>query len=242
MSRWIVAAITVIVVIPSSSHAGLFDGFEDGDYTSDPAWSLASFTDGSFVNVATDPVDASNLALSIHGTDTGHRGLEMFDLSTPSQQFDLTYRIMGTQTRLDFRTILTTSAGVSIEAWLQMKPTRDYTLFRFGAPGYDQTANQIQIFDEFPDSEWWDVHAWYDPGSNLITATLADAGGILATHTLTPSIDWNVAGDFTGMLIIAQETPNQWIDDIHLQSVPEPSTTLLLILATGALLARRRRS
>ena len=228
MSLRCLIAIVVITLIQSVAKANFFDGFEDGDYTSGPAWSLTPSTGASFVNVATDPVNPGNLALSVHGTDKGHRGLESFDLLVPSEQFDLTYRIMGTQTRLDFRTILTTNTGVTIQAWLQMKPTRDYTLFRFGAPGYDQIANQIQIFNEFPDSEWWDVHTWYDPSSNLITATLADSTGILATHTLTPDIDWSTAGDFTGMLILAQETPDQWIDDIYLQNFPKPSTALLV--------------
>jgi len=213
------------------------ESFEDGNYSSDPAWSYAAYTTSSFVGVAPDPLDASNLALRVHGTDTGHRGLTTSDVNIPSAGLDWTFRVMGNQYRMDMRNILRSDAGTAIEVWLQMKPTRSYTLFRFGAPGYDAKDNQLAVRGSFPNSEWWDVHVWYDSSGNRLNATVADHTGILSEHSYQPLFDWAGAGTFNKMTVVAQETVWQWTDDIMVQSIPEPAT--LFMLALGGLVALR---
>ena len=159
--------ICLFTITPSYAVIEIFDGFEDGDYTSNPQWTPSNLPYGTAFVSVDDPVNLDNYALKVHGTDQAH-----YTLDTPANAtfagFDLSMEFLATN-GLDYGPhFLIGNENEWIAFFLSSKLNIMMSEFTDGGPGprYDYTASCPSISP----NTWLHLHMWHDVESDLIKA------------------------------------------------------------------------
>lgn len=240
---WFLPIVVIALALnPLLASAGIIDNFEDGDTTNNPFWNVSNPA-GNHV-VASDPLRANNLVLHIHGTGQAHRRLSLFGdvIDNPWSGFDFSveYSVDPLVPSWDFFYTLAGGGYVLRDRILNTNdPSNSKVLFNYAST--DPLAD-VSIPGETPLDEWWRMHVWHDPLANAITSEVRriSDGQLMAANSFTPSVDLSALQ--IGFLSLEVESTNtQYIDNISLGVVPEPSTALLFGLATGFAFLQRKR-
>jgi len=229
------------VISGSIVRADLIDNFEDGDATQNPAWQQLTAV-GPY-SVVADPLRSGNQVLQAHGANSGHlflttpasidwQGFSLsFEYMTGDNNYgpwfmvgDETYTLGTRFTRgtsnptFNGRWYIADNAELSPE-WLTRDPN---------APNYI-----------LPASEWLRIQIVHDPNDGLIHGSIIriSDGALLQERTYSPITSVPLSS-ITSVTIGIEETPWQYVDNIYL--TPEPSTALLLGMASLFPLRRRR--
>lgn len=238
--------LAALVVMPSPARADLFDGFEDGDYTSNPPWEVVNLQ--GTAAVAPDPIGPDEFALRGYGSPAAHHLLAT-DVAMSWNGFHASHEFLAT--------------GESYSSWLSvndsLEPATQTTLaihFRHNSDMGNisrfvvverSESDQILHMQEIPAAdvplnEWLLLSMWHDPGAGLVCANVhpASGGAAIAELSFTPTIaDLGSAPPVSVVTIGFEETAWQYIDDVSL--VPEPATFVLIALSGLAFLRRRLR-
>lgn len=237
----------LLLTVPTSVLASLVDDFEDGDYTTDPTWTVNPETPFGDTQVVTDPLRPPNLVLAGYGTETGHRLLETPLSPTPWANFGVAAEMLTLNG--DVSLAVGVSWGVagdlpdpyySFGFRIQREPGWTTTLLHAREYYGDRTifVDYEAYFDEDPTGSWWHFHAWYDQPSQLVRMEVrsADDASLIFDHAFAPFSDPTTWPSFDHAIIGFEETSWSYLDNIWV--IPEPSTVLLLVV--GALLPLRR--
>ena len=253
MKRSILVMLTFYVVLGFSvnTYADLFDGFEDGDTTNNPTWTVTNPV-GTH-SVVSDPYRTGNLVLSVIGTNTAHRELYTqvnmltngfrfeveYAASSSADQFNLILALDGED---DFilRTMIASAAWLPSSggetAWLLAQNPNNSSEWSVQDPSYPVIPSQ-------PLGEWWKIALWNEPSTETVIGEIRKVSdnSLVWTRTVSfPSISSNEY--IHGVRLAIEETDWQYLDNISL--VPTPGAVILgsIGLTFSGWLCRRKRT
>ena len=196
----------------------LFDDFEDGNYTSSPAW-VDSHHRGSFA-IVSDPEGSGGYSLRIVGTATAHQEIES-TLPAPVswKGFYLSADFFATNTNYYHPVIRVDSdSGFHIRGRIHMDIGKDPSLRVY----LDENGTEQEISVPSPTdvNKWWRMELWHDTYSNLIKfrITIRDKGTLICNHSIQPASDLENLSRITSVSIAVEEIYNQYIDNVTLKS------------------------
>jgi hypothetical protein len=221
----VLAVLLGLIVAPC--YADLFDDFEDGDYTSNPAWTVVEA--GGSAAIVPDPLTPPNLVLEgVGGTLNPHRLRTPVDM--PVLWFDLSFDLLVLDGPFDFAFLL--------EGLAPDSDALEFRLHGAGGPGvsldfsYQGHYFAASISLEFG-GDWHTVHIWQGPDDYSVSFEVSGAlSGVFS------GVDLSTAPDRASVSIAFQEVNPQYVDNIHVMNIPEPSAAILLIVA-GVIVLRR---
>lgn len=239
-----VLAIVLLLVFTGQASAAVVtitDGFDDGNYTSNPAWDaeegvFSIINSGS--NYALEAASGTNYAISLPLTDIA-------DESSVDLALNWRHQFAGANQQ-------------EVEIMLSSSVTGDaYTFYaspanRFGPPE-DKTGffiqpssggNKLGPAGETLTSEttaFRTIHIVYDPSGDQITFTINE--GETDEHTMTTA-NFEGFGTLDTLTIHSNvNTANHYIDDVSItyNAIPEPGSFGIFALMGGLLGLRRQR-
>ncbi len=249
MKKHVMVMLSVVVFTAGSvASAAVYENFEDGDYTNNPAWWVD--LDMGADEISNDPVRQDNLVWKAYATETGHRVLKTNVSGIPWDTFDVSLEYMAS-TSGNFHGIwkLETEGaidGITFGLWYDPKKSpgfSDYAhlwIHDYGLTEYLWTYTLIPI-GNIPRDQWLKLHSWYDVSAELVRveARILETDVLLGQVSRQSVLDLSEMGEVDVLGIDIGETNWQYMDNINL--TPEPATLALLLLGGLALLRGRRR-
>lgn len=249
-----VAALTIAV--GPALAVGVYDGFEDGDWTANPAWVDGDAGYGIDGGIVADPVRSGNLAWKAMSSDAWCK-LWMKDFTPiPWSGFIASVEFLPTTSQysagLDVEDVYDCSPGNPREEGFVLRVDYDpsrwpQALFELsqnripygGLPEYHQTYKTFFDGSLMPANEWTRIRLWHDASAGLIRGDIRKVSdnSLIVELSFTPI---SVGGSKPlADLGIAVRFPSwQYMDNATL--TPEPASLSLLAFGGLPLMWRRR--
>ena len=231
----------VFLMFTGISFSAIFDDFEDGDYTNNPAWWVsASVGDGLITN---DPVRPNNLAWKAYGRDTAHQIISTDVGGVAWDSFDMSLEYKASDSgNFHGAWFLEPEAGVAgsfrMGLWHDTSKDPDARLYiiEYG-PSVQDIRTWIPI-GNIPRNQWLKFHSWYDIDSDLMISELRilNTDMLIGQVSITPYMNLSQAGDIDVLSIGIEETNWQYMDNVVL--VPEPCS--LILISCGCFFLRKK--
>jgi hypothetical protein len=240
----LVGVAVLIMWLSGPAHADFFDGFEDGNYTSNPVWTLGNAPYGA-ASVQADPVRVGNLAVQIHGSEEAHVVLDT-SVNTPYAGFDASMEFLTTNAS-DYYPVLEVRND---NVYISLGFARDYpqygdlvpTLYLGEYVAGTDWVNHGVVTDNISANTWYNLHMWNDVGTGRVYGELGTLdGSVLASVDFLPVTDLLGQTSISSLRIATQESTWQYLDNVELSQVPVPGAVLLGFLGLGAAGVKLRR-
>jgi hypothetical protein len=208
-----VANVSIAVSTPQPVCV-IFDGFEDGDYTSNPPWEVVNPVGEA--SVVADPVRPGNLALCGYGPHETDHSLST-DVTLPWRGFDLSGEFYATQSL--YGSVFRVAGDNTL---LSLYLISHSWSFAFGVGSWIDGVEEWHISDltqgEVPLNTWLRVRLWHDPETMLVhlELRLATDDTLIIEDSFLPSVDLAARSPIQSVGIGLEETGWECIDNICL--------------------------
>lgn len=180
--------ILTILLIASMAHPtfALSDGFEDGDYTSDPTWQVINPV--GTVSVEPDPIRLDNLALKIRGTDQAHHVLST-TVDQPFAAFDFSAEFLPTTYMYHPAIGVVSNQYLSIELYCAPPPrkllVREMVWYDTGPVEYFHSTDITSLSP----NTWFRLHLWHDIENDQVHGEVRQVSdnSLIAGFAFTPA-------------------------------------------------------
>jgi len=235
----VVMLIAVLAVCECAS-ANLYDGFEDGDTTSSPPWTVTN--PAGTHSVVSDPFRTDNLVLEAIGTRTAHRELYTpLYMPTSGFYFEAEYAVSSSADEFSLILALDGESDFLLRTWIKSTaPSSGHTGWLLAQNPHNSSEWLVQDpdYSEIPDQpldEWWKIALWNEPTTEIVTGEIRKVSdnSLVWTRTVSlPSISSNEY-IYGARLAIEEVTGSQYLDNVALRVVPTPSAILLGSIGLG---------
>ncbi len=216
------------------------DGFEDGDYTSNPAWVVGRDVGGAAVEP--DPWRSGNLALKMCGTESAHRT----HLTAVSTSYDaFVFEIECAAATANFGPMFRLGTAPGHNIGMRLVPDGADTLWLFAL----DAGSSAEWLAKDPDAptipaqpvaEWWRIRLWHDACTAGVQGEIRRVSDdSLVCVRACPDSDPLPSYPIGNIYLEAEENDWQYFDNVMLD-VPEPGSLALLCAAGVPMLLRRR--
>ncbi|MBN1514617.1 MAG: hypothetical protein JXB13_21550 [Phycisphaerae bacterium] len=240
-------AVLLVCTCGSIASANVYDGFEDGDYTNNPTWTVVPIPDVTgAAEVVADPVRPGNLVLAGYGQESRHYGLTTW-VAMPWTSFDMSMDILTLANDFNPKIVVRrnppepSNPDYIVDVQVRREPTASFSQLRIVEYAEDHPAHLDHRvdFDADPMGDWWRVHAWYDDTDNQIKVEIRRVvdDSLVLSHSLTPAADLSLEPPIEALDVGFEKTSWSYMDNVTL--VPEPSSIVFVGLGCAAIRKRR---
>lgn len=218
--KFVYSVVTCFVLAAVSPvPASLLDDFEDGDYTTDPVWTL--YNQQGDANIVADPIRPDNLVVAMFGSLEGQHTLQT-DMAAPFYGFDVSADVLISDSSCyptvqlrNWATITTIGVGIypdHVPPQLMIYEDNRHW-------GGVETSHWVDI-SALPLNTWLRLRLWHDPAAGLLRAEirLVSDGSLLAEHSAIPTLDILNIPPISVAYIGAARQPLTYIDNIRFSS------------------------
>ncbi len=240
----VLLGILISFVVSTRAFAVLVDDFEDGDATANPIWTV-TVNAGSDA-VVPDPFRPDNLVYQATGSFNQHRILTtpvagnwrqlevLLDFAvSDGNNFDLFFRVEDDEPdgfNLGMKLSTDTLAGPDGTEWFIADTTTNTTSWINTDPG------ELILENTAPENEWWRLRMGYDATSNVVNGEIRriSDNGLVASRTFTPT-GGVPDRPFTFFEMAIEQTSLQYLDNVTVNTIPEPSSAAFLAMLVAAM-------
>jgi hypothetical protein len=221
--------VIMAVVLGSPARADLlFDGFEDGNWTSNPTWFEVNQGYGQNGGIVADPVRPNNHVWKVMGSEAAGRYLATSDFAPmPWTGFRSSVEFLTTTSRR-FEGIINIRDGIvggeeeviGVGLWHDATWGNQVNLCMAESnPSEPTWVSQNNWFDLslVPINEWLRISLWHDPMSGLIKSDVRKVSdnSLIVEASLTP-VTFGGSSPLTYMWIGCEELEWQYMDNATL--------------------------
>lgn len=222
------ALLLCLFAVSAPTAGDVFDGFEDGDYTSDPPWTVMNPEDGDSAVVA-DPTRPDNLVASGYGTE-GHERVLQTPVTMDWAGFHLSSEILCLHNN-EFGPAWFLRRGddhyadpyYSININVHKEPEMTNVQLRIDEYCCDHPdfVRHNLYFEADPVGNWWRLDAWHDEIADQVIVELRSIAddSLIFDYSFTPVVDLATEPAFAWLKIGFGEPSWSYMDNVRLTRI-----------------------